>query len=453
MQGLGRMATWIARAVEAHPSNVEALLPDYDNLQLGMAELPPLIVSIRNGEKTNLDFIAGLEAGDLDAIRRVAKDWMENNMAHLKVKGKAEVALKSGVLPLGTQTVSHDLVFEGMAGSAAEPIRNANGVYKFEGSNLPEVPKYDIKKLKVHEVKDSESERGIHVDVEIVVFNEYPLSFTVPPLNFDVLVPGCTTQTENILVASATTGAIEIVPQTAIIVSAWALIHDLPVNLVSTCPDSQTSPLDSLLTSYMHGLETTVLVRGSKNPATDTPQWLTEILTSTVVPISVTGHSFENFIEDFSMRDVHFSMPNPIADPDSSAAQPRISATVRVQAVLPQEINFSIDVPHVRADSDVFVEGKKLGHLDLHKWQEANSTLMDGSNQTHPRIIIESVIRDAPLNVTDNEVLSNVVQELFFGDGKIVLDVEAKVDAELSTVLGTFVIREIPAEGKVPLKR
>ena len=305
----------------------------------------------------------------------------------------------------------------------------------------------------MHEVNNSKPEGGIHADVEIAVFNEYPVSFTVPPLKFDILVSGCTAEMDNILVASATTDEIEILPKGTVTVAAKAAIRQLPDTLVSICPGSGSSPLDVLLASYMHGKDTTVLVRGSRSPVEGTPQWVSELLASTIVPISVTGHSFGNLIEDFSMNDVHFSMPDPFADPGSPEAQPKISATVKVQAKLPQEINFSIGVPRVRADSDVFFRGQKLGHLDLHEWQKANSTRIEPHGKVPPKMIIESVIKDAPLNVTDNDVLGEVIQELFFGDGKVVLDIQASVDANLSTVLGSFVVRGIPAEGKVPLKR
>ena len=296
-------------------------------------------------------------------------------------------------------------------------------------------------------------QRSIHADVEIAVFNEYPVSFTVAPLRFDILVPGCTSETNNIMVATAATEEIEIVPKGTVAVVARAVVRQLPDTLVSVCPGSGSSPLDALLSSYMHGEDTTVLVQGSSSPMKDTPQWLSELLANTLVPISITGHSFSNLIEDFSMKDVHFSMPDSFADPDTPQAQPKISAIVKVQARLPQEINFSIDVPRVRADSDVFFKGQKLGHLDLHEWQKANSTRVEAHGKAPPKMIIESVIKDAPLNVTDTEVLSEVIEEIFLGQGKVVLEVQASVDANISTVLGSFVVRGIPAKGKVPLNR
>ena len=122
VRDLGRVATWIARAIEVHPQNVRVELPEYDDARLGSADFPPMVLSIRNGEVTHLDFIAGLEAGDLDGIRRIANDWMQGNLAQLRVVGKSDVALKSGMFGLGTQRISHGLVFEGRSTSSTYPL-------------------------------------------------------------------------------------------------------------------------------------------------------------------------------------------------------------------------------------------------------------------------------------------------------------------------------------------
>ena len=320
------------------------------------------------------------------------------------------------------------------------------------GSDLPSLPTYDIKKLQVHEIDEPSSNSGIHVDVEIAVSNEHPLSLSIPSLSFDVLVPGCSTLSEKIVVANAITQDIHIQPKAIIRVAAQAVVRSLPDTLLTLCPGSQSSPLDALLSSYLHGLETRVLIKGSSSPTEGTPLWLSELLENVVLPVPVTGHSFKNLIDDFSMKDVHFSMPNPLASPESPSSKPRISATVRVQAKLPEEMNFSIHTPRVRAGSSVYFKGKKFGNLDLRRWQPANSLRTEAEDGT-PRLVITSAIIDAPLNVTDDAVLGDVVQEMLLGEKDVVLGVKASVDAEVATILGTFVVRSIPAQGRVPIRR
>lgn len=320
------------------------------------------------------------------------------------------------------------------------------------GNQLPAVPQYNITKFNIHEVSLSEVEKGMAADVRIVAFNEFPVTFTVPPLGFDILVKGCTGN-EPILLANATTRQINIKANENVEVDAKGVVRQLPDTLVTTCPNSEDSPLDALLGGYMHGMETTIFVRGAESPNGDTPRWISDLTKNILVPVPFSGHSLDNLIRDFSLTDVHFGMPNPVADPDSPDAQPKISATIQVLANLPREMNFPIDVPRVRASSVVSYKGKKLGDLDLHKWQEAHAKRIAAHEDEPPAILVKSAIKDAPLMITDHDVFSELVQALLFGGSGVILGVEASVDIETSTALGTFIVRDVPAEGKVPIKR
>ena len=112
---LGRLGTWIARKVESRPSKVEVFLPEYDDLLLGTALVPSIVVDIRNGHTTHVDFITDLKAGSLDGIRRIANDWIDGRLTQLIVTGEAKVGLKSGLFSLGTQDIRQSLVFKGLA--------------------------------------------------------------------------------------------------------------------------------------------------------------------------------------------------------------------------------------------------------------------------------------------------------------------------------------------------
>lgn len=113
VRDLGRAGTWIARAVESKPTTVEVYLPEYGNVLLGSADVPSITVDIRNGHTTHLDFISELTAGDLDGIRRIANDWLDGSLHQLRVRGNADVSVKSGIFSLGTQTLSQDILFQG----------------------------------------------------------------------------------------------------------------------------------------------------------------------------------------------------------------------------------------------------------------------------------------------------------------------------------------------------
>lgn len=292
----------------------------------------------------------------------------------------------------------------------------------------------------------------IAVDVSLALSNAYPVKFTIPPLGFDILVPNCAPNEPYIVVAKATTAEVEVRPKEKVLVNVDGLVRELPDTLTTTCPNSDSSPLDFLLGGYIHGLETTIYVRGSEAPSSETPPWIADLIKSVVVPVPFPGHSFDNLIKKFTLADVRFGLPDPFAEPDSPDAQPRLSATVKALIGLPKEMNFPIDVARVRANADVFYRGKQLGHLDLHRWQKANSTLLETHDEP-AALAVESHVKDAPLQITDNDVFTDLIQALVFGGKEIVLGIKADVDVETETALGKFVVREVPAEGKVYVKR
>lgn len=115
VRNIGRFGTWIARQIESQESKVEVYLPEYGNILVGTAAVPRIVVDIRNGHTTSIDFKTDLEPGDVDGIREVANDWLEGRLEQIKVLGKADVGLKSGLIPLGTQSISESLVFEGQS--------------------------------------------------------------------------------------------------------------------------------------------------------------------------------------------------------------------------------------------------------------------------------------------------------------------------------------------------
>jgi hypothetical protein len=115
VRNIGRFGTWIAKKVESKESKVEVYLPEYGNILVGTAAVPRVVVDIQNGHITPIDFFAELTPGDMDGIRQVANDWLEGRLGTIRILGKADIALKSGLIPLGVQTISESLVFEGQS--------------------------------------------------------------------------------------------------------------------------------------------------------------------------------------------------------------------------------------------------------------------------------------------------------------------------------------------------
>lgn len=112
---LGRLTTWVVRKLNVGETEVNVYLPDYDDALLGTAVIPPLVVSLVDGEITLLDFVAELSPGDAESYRTVANEWLHGRLEQLKVLGRASLRVKSGIIPLGTHPVSETVVLEGQS--------------------------------------------------------------------------------------------------------------------------------------------------------------------------------------------------------------------------------------------------------------------------------------------------------------------------------------------------
>ena len=416
-RNLGRLGTWIAKEVQSGQSEVQVYLPDYDNVLLGTATLPSMKINIQNQHYNHLDFLADLEPGDLDGVRKVLKDFMDRKLEEVTVEAVATVSIQSGIIHLGKQTISQ--------------------ILQFQGHDVPAVPDPDIQQLRFAEYGMPGHPEGLKAMAVVSVMNEYPVNFDVPPLAFEVLLPDCSD--DYLLFATAKTDVIHILPKQNVTTSVTGIVRQLPTSLTSACPDSDTSPLDRIVGDYLAGRDTTVYIRGG-NQGENTPDWIGKLLRDTRVPFSLPGHPFDNLIKNFSLADVHFALPDPATE-----SRPKISAVIRVLVGLPPEMNVNLDVDRVRADADVFYKGDLLGNLDLRKWQAANATQIEGD------LLVESIVKDAPLEIKDDSVFSKVVQRLLFGDG-VPLSVHANVDVNTHTALGGFVVRNVPAKGEIFIK-
>jgi hypothetical protein len=90
-------------------------LPDYGNILLGTAVIPPLTINLREGYTTNFDFVTEVSPGDVEGIRTIANEWLDGRLDKLRLKGSTDLTLKSGIIPLGTHNVVESLVFEGQS--------------------------------------------------------------------------------------------------------------------------------------------------------------------------------------------------------------------------------------------------------------------------------------------------------------------------------------------------
>ncbi|OAF54960.1 hypothetical protein VC83_08553 [Pseudogymnoascus destructans] len=435
---LGRLATYIAHTVESEETEVKVYLPEYDNLLIGTATVPKAHASIRNGEVTHLDFLTDVKPAETADLQRIVNDWLSGRMTQLTVRGMIDVPLKSGFFRLGNKTISPTIILE--------------------GHNIPNIPSYNITHINIEETNLMQAlsrkaiiKRGMRADATLVVDNHYPISLSIPPLQFDILVQNCDMVDPYIMLAEASTDRVDVQPESYIEVQAGGIIQELPSSLTKPCPSTALSPLDVLVGEYMHGKDATIYVKGSKNPSPETPTWISDLIAAITVPVPFPGRNFDGLVKNFTFADVHFGLPDPFADPRSPESNPQISGTIVVMANLPKEVNFAINVTNVRPTADIFYKDKKLGVMDLKEWQKAQSERIDATDDEDALLKIQSKIKDAPINITDQRVFQDVAQKILFEEG-VTLEVRALVDVEAETVLGSLVVRELPGEGSVPVK-
>ncbi|SPO05654.1 uncharacterized protein DNG_08341 [Cephalotrichum gorgonifer] len=429
---IGRAATWIVGTLGTDETLVSVYLPEYDNILLGTAALPPFTVNVIDGQNTAVDVITELALGDADGIRTIANTWLEGKLDTVRLVGKADISLRSGRLPLGTHGVVESIVVE--------------------ANNVPTMPAYNISRLNFHDAPGSGDDRKVvGVDVTITSYNEHPIQVDVPELGFDVLVPNCNAIDPFIPVAQAVTDPIPVRPRSEVAVSVHGIIEEIPDSLTRACPDSTSSPLDQFLKGYLNGEPPNVLVRGRKVPGSGTPEWIEEILSSIAIPVPFPGRSFDDLIKNFSLTDVDFQLPDPLADPDDEDGKPTVSGTIEVLASLPSELNLDLNVTHVRATADVLYKHKKLGVLNIKEWQRAESTRIEEENGD-VSLLVKSRANDVPLTITDQDVFTSVLQALLFGGRDVILDIDAAVHVKVKTVLGELVLKDVPTKGKIPVK-
>ncbi|RKF80669.1 putative pre-rrna processing protein [Golovinomyces cichoracearum] len=428
---IGRFLTWNAREVEIKQSTVEVTLPDYNNTLVGIATIPGLVVEIRNGHMTSLDFNIDLELENIDGIRLVANDWLDGGLDRIHVVAKANFTLQSGLLSLGSQSISKDIIFE--------------------GKELPTIPRSYVDTINFRE--DTTPTYGNHTlvaDVSIFIENSQPVEIEVPALDFQVLVHGCVAA-NLIEIASAVTSSTRFHPYSGAHLNVSGTVRDLPKSLVEPCPDSDLSPLDVLISDHIHGKNTTVFIRGSESPNHGMPDWISKILSKITVPIIIPGHQYDGFAKNFSLTNTEFSLPDFFAEPGSDRSYSHLSGKIIASVKIPQEINLNISVTELRAFINVLFKGMKFGEVNLDKWQKVECKIIEEQKDAGRFLKLQTLLRNAPVKITDDSVFAKFVESLLTEKEAIMIGIEALVDAQVSSVLGKILVKDIPAEGTVPI--
>ncbi|ATY62084.1 hypothetical protein A9K55_009065 [Cordyceps militaris] len=429
---IGRIAMSIMRTVDAEQTHIKLYVPGYGDAMVGSAVVPSLSLNLVDGKNTFIDIVTDMKLGDNGSIKKIVNDWLTGKISELEVKTATALQLKSGFIPLGTHDVIESMVLEGQS-----LYSTFSSLYFGE----------NIQHLNFHQVPLGHGDsQGIGANVSVSVQNEYPISLTVPRVGFEVLISGCTPDDAKIAVGTGRSSVIDVKPKTDIIAEASGLIRKLPQKLTQACPVSELSPLDEFLKHYLGGEEAQIFVRGKQPSDSELPEWLGDLLASVTVPIDFPGGSFDDLLRNFSLTDVDFSLPSPF-EPEG---KPRVTGTVVAIAALPEGVDVDLKVEGLKTQGNLFYKDKKFGELNLREWQKASSRKLD-SDAKEILVEITSRVDNAPIDITDNDVFSSLASDYLFGSKGVIVHARAKLDVKVDTVLGPLVIKEVPAEGRIPV--
>lgn len=115
IRNIGRLGAYIVHTIESEETEIKVYLPEYDDLLIGIATVPKIYATIRNGEVTFVDFVADIKPAEVTDLQRIANDWLSGRMGQLTLKGVADVSIKSGIFHLGTTSLSQSIVLEGQS--------------------------------------------------------------------------------------------------------------------------------------------------------------------------------------------------------------------------------------------------------------------------------------------------------------------------------------------------
>ncbi|KAK6535125.1 hypothetical protein TWF694_001607 [Orbilia ellipsospora] len=425
LRSLGILVGSIARKVMLYSSDVFLYLPEYPEGMLGTVTFPDLSVSLGNGEITDIDIICNVTPGNFHGVKPALMDYLNGRVRILKVQGESNISLRSGILPLGTHRITQDVIFE----------------------NIPSIPTVELSRLNLAEIGPPEH-KALGANVTVSVENKYPVNISIPPLSFSVLLPSC--DREFIEVAIARTSMMNIRPSNPIIADVAGTIQSIPFALIEICPGTGTSPLDDLLGQYVRGDSSTAYIRGLPvdHGNSGLPAWVSDILSSVTIPVPFPGgHAFKDLLKSFSLADVKFVFPDPNAEPGTPEASPCFSATVKAIVSIPHEMNAPLDVSKVVANGDISYHSKKLGEFHFPHWALATTVQRNDSHELEINARVENV----PLNITDPDVFSDMLQDIISGGGAgVTLKAVGTADVKVGIAsLGAFVVRGIPAQGDV----
>ncbi|KAK9449130.1 uncharacterized protein V1518DRAFT_417239 [Limtongia smithiae] len=433
---IGRIATTIMRKAEVDETAlfISRVEDNGKSSVFGRASVPRIVVDIRDKRVTPIDFISTIrDRASVTDIAKLVEEYFRGELAGALFRGDADLPLRSGILPLGTHHVAHDV--------------------RLSGASLGKIP-FELSEFKFSQNPEVS---GIHVLVVASTRNPYPINIDLPGLDWLIEAPACV-EREHVQLATAHSDPMVVLPHEKIDIRVNSQVGSLPAKLMEPCAnsDSGASAMDRYFRQYLSGESIRIFVRGktSDSVPTNLPSWFLDLLQAVSIPIAVPGRNLENgggtdsMVKRYGLSRVKITLPPRSSLPGGGGetAYPHISAIVNAVIELPKELDFTIGVDKLRGISDMYYLGDKFGVLAIQEWTTAQSWY---TSEGYIEVVAE--ITDLPIEITDQDVFKKIVQKMFFA-GEVNVDMDGTIDVGVDTPVGGFSIRNIPAQGTVALR-
>ena len=401
----------VAGQISLESSIVKVYLEDGKSHQIGVANLSSIPLRLGNGYMNSFDVNASLVMKNEAVLGDFAGKVLDGTVTSIPLRGVVSTKLVKllSIKQTIEQTINYD-------------IPKGHTIPNFSLSNL--------------QVKDMRG-AGIAGSASLLVDMRLPIDATIPPMTFDLAIDGC--NQEKIVLAQAANEIFTVSSTSPTIkLDGIAQCPYIPKLAMEKCKASGQSPLDRVVQQYLTGNSTTVIVSGAARSFDGKLSWIQDLFQHINVPITIPGNKNDQLARDIELLDLKFNLPSIIG---GGSSKPKISGRIRGTIDIPKEINVAVKVKSVHVLADLIYKGKKFAYIESPGWSPATSDFPKPGEMQ-----VQVVLKDAPVTITNQDVFSTIISQLF--GGNVLVDVAGDADIRVSTGLGELEAHKLPIEAK-----
>lgn len=376
--------------------------------EIALAQLSPLMLRLAYANINTFNITSTLQILDAEVLGDLASKILRNDVNAVPLSA----AIDTRITRFFTfhKTVSQHIVYDIPKG-------------------LNDVPPFNITQMAIQDSADS----GISATAVLVVGLQLPISAKIPGIQVQLSVEGCDGTLIPLVLAESL--PFEVMSDSSTMtIKAAGECRELPKNALRKCSGSdQMSPIDRAMQTYLAGNETTVYVGGYNHGGSKS--WLQNLLAQVSIPIEVPGSQADQLARDIELSGVKFNLPSIIG----GSGKPKISGRIRGIIDIPSDITVNVEVESVHVLADLIYKKKKFATIESPGWAPASSKF-----PSEQELLVEVLLKDAPVTITNQDVFSSVISTLF--GGSVFVDVIGTGDVKISTSLGGLEAHRLPIE-------